>query len=97
MEKKIIVEVIGTIIAVGTGALFDELSNVWLYNPADTIDLCLPGFDQKAGIVLPKGEKGSFERLIMVDEVFDADVSVVHDDSEEEMEINFEKLYLDSI
>lgn len=29
----------------------------------------------------------------MVDEIFDTDVSVVHDDSEEEIEINFEDLF----
>lgn len=59
-----------------------RLCNVWLYNPAETIDPCLPAFDQKGGIVVLKVERGSFERLIKVDEIFDTDVSVVHDDSE---------------
>lgn len=82
VSRKIPVICLGTILGSGTAVLLDRDQNVWLYSPTLTIDDTIPNLDGKAGIVLRKGEVGSFEKLVIFDKVYDADVTVVEDEND---------------
>jgi hypothetical protein len=76
VSRKISVICLGTILGTGTAVLLDRDQNVWLYSPTMTIDDTIPNLDGKAGIILPKGEVGSFEKILIFGKV---DVTVVED------------------
>jgi hypothetical protein len=80
--RKISVICLGTVLGTGTAVLLDRDQNVWLYSPTMTIDETIPNLDGRAGIVLRKGEVGSFERIIIFHEVYEADVTVVEDEDD---------------
>ena len=80
--RKISVICLGTVLGTGTAVLLDRDQNVWLYSPTMTIDDTIPNLDGRAGIVLRKGEVGSFEKIIIFHEVYEADVTVVEDEDD---------------
>lgn len=79
-EKKIICYTLGTVAATGTAVLLDKEGNVWLYNPPNPIDKCLPNFPEQAVIALHKGESGSMGRYLILDDVYDAEIEVLDDE-----------------
>ena len=80
VSSKIPVVFLGVLLGTGTAVLLDNEENVWLHSPMMTIDDTIPNFDGKAGIVLKKGEFGSFERIVVFDRAFNAEVIVVEEE-----------------
>jgi hypothetical protein len=83
-KMELVIHVLGTVSATGTAVLLDENENVWLYNPPDTIDRQLPNFPRKAILALRKGEIAGMERILILDDVYDAEVVVDESESEDE-------------
>lgn len=82
VSRKISVICLGTILGTGTAVLLDRDQNVWLYSPTMTVDDTIPNLDGKAGIILRKGESGSFQKTVIFDKVYDADVTVLKDEDD---------------
>ena len=79
-EKKIVCYTLGVIAGTGTAVLLDKEGNVWLYNLPNSIDNCLPNFPEQAVIALKKGESGSMERHLILDDVYEAEIEMLHDE-----------------
>lgn len=60
---KLNIKVLGSVLGFGTAVLIDEKGNVWLYNGHDTLFSPLPGFPQKAVMILEKGETGGIHNV----------------------------------
>lgn len=81
---ELVIHVRGAASAIGTAVLLDENENVWLYNPPDTIDRPLPNFPRKAILAPRKGEIVGMERILILDDIYDAEVVVDESEPEDE-------------
>ena len=77
---KLVIRVLGSVFGFGTAVLIDENDDIWLYNPPNTFHPPLPGFPQKAVMVLKKGESGGIHKTLILDDCYDAVVEI--DESE---------------
>lgn len=80
---EIVIKVLGSVSGFGTAVLIDENDCVWLYNAPDTTDPQLPGFPEKAIMVLKKGESGGIHQVLTLDNCYDANVDT--DESEHDL------------
>ena len=81
---ELVIHVLGTVSATGAVILLDENENISLYNPPDTIDRPLPNFLRKAVLTLLKGVIAGLERILILDDVYDAEVVIDESESEDE-------------